>query len=130
MPWNASCRPDSVIPFASHAGWVRPEPHRLKAARYVSCHFAGIPDGLALPATVTIDTDLEDGEYVATMPIEFDPAQHAFYYARVIENPSCRWSHRECIALASEARPESCDDPTVPDTVQERAWTSPIWYQP
>ncbi len=37
-------------------------------------HFDGIPDGLALPATVTIDTDLEDGQYVATMPTEFDPA--------------------------------------------------------
>jgi hypothetical protein len=58
----------------------------------------------------------------------FDPSQPAFYYARVIENPTCRWSTRECNALPAASRPPSCTDPAVPRTVRERAWTSPIWY--
>jgi len=60
----------------------------------------------------------------------FDPSQHAAYYARVLENPSCRWSTYQCNALAPADRPPSCSDPTVARTVQERAWTSPIWYEP
>ena len=60
----------------------------------------------------------------------FDPAQHAWYYARVLENPTCRWSAWECLRLPVAARPPSCDDPSVPRTVQERAWTSPVWYEP
>jgi hypothetical protein len=61
---------------------------------------------------------------------DFDPSQHAFYYARVIENPSCRWNAFSCLGLMGEERPEGCDDPEVAQTVQERAWTSPIWYRP
>jgi hypothetical protein len=61
---------------------------------------------------------------------DFDPSQHAFYYARVIENPSCRWNTHSCLGLTGAERPAGCDDPEVPKTVQERAWTSPIWYRP
>jgi len=61
---------------------------------------------------------------------QFDPAQHAFYYARVVENPTCRWHAWTCNALAPAERPVSCTDPTWPRTIQERAWTSPIWYAP
>jgi hypothetical protein len=60
----------------------------------------------------------------------FDPSQHAFYYARVLENPSCRWTTHTCNALAPQDRPPSCSDVNEPRTVQERAWTSPIWYEP
>jgi hypothetical protein len=60
---------------------------------------------------------------------DFQPGQHAVYYARVVESPSCRWSTRVCNALEGDpARPEACDDPRIPKTVRERAWTSPIWY--
>jgi len=58
----------------------------------------------------------------------FDPAEAAFYYARVLENPTCRWSAWECLALSPGARPTACSDPEVPKTIQERAWTSPIWW--
>ncbi|MBI3784147.1 MAG: DUF3604 domain-containing protein [Deltaproteobacteria bacterium] len=60
----------------------------------------------------------------------FDPALHAFYYVRVLENPSCRWNTYLCNSLAPADRQPACDDPTVPKTIQERAWTSPIWYRP
>ena len=69
---------------------------------------------------------------------DFDPDAQAFYYARVVENPVCRWSQRIC----AEAKVQ-CDDPaTIPEgmegccapehrkVVHERAWTSPIWYTP
>ena len=54
----------------------------------------------------------------------FEQAQAAFYYARVLENPSCRWTTWDALRN---------DWPlldTVPATIQERAWSSPIWYQP
>ncbi len=61
---------------------------------------------------------------------DFDPNERAAYYVRVLENPSCRWSTMQCNPLAPALRPPSCSDPLVPRTVQERAWTSPIWYEP
>ena len=61
---------------------------------------------------------------------DFDPALHAFYYVRVLENPTCRWNTWRCNALPAEQRPPSCTDPAVPKTIQERAWSSPIWYTP
>ncbi len=60
----------------------------------------------------------------------FDPDARAFYYVRVLENPTCRWSTRDCLAIPEGERPELCDDPTIEETIQERAWTSPIWYGP
>ena len=61
---------------------------------------------------------------------DFDPARRAVYYARAVENPSCRYNAWQCLALRGDARPADCDDPSVPRTIQERAWTSPIWYTP
>ena len=69
---------------------------------------------------------------------EFDARQRAFYYARLIENPTCRWSALQCNEQGVDcSRPESvpseliaCCDPTAPRTHQERAWASPIWYRP
>ena len=61
---------------------------------------------------------------------EFDPGKRALYYLRAVENPSCRYSHRDCISLDPGARPEACASPHFPKTIQERAWSSPIWYTP
>jgi hypothetical protein len=59
---------------------------------------------------------------------DFKAQTSAVYYARVLENPSCRWSTYQCNELPASERPASCSDPDVPKTIQERAWTSPIWY--
>jgi hypothetical protein len=61
---------------------------------------------------------------------DFDPAQAAVYYARIVENPSCRWHTRLCLAYAPERRPPGCDAEILPRLIQERAWTSPIWFTP
>jgi len=55
---------------------------------------------------------------------EFRPEQRAFYYARVIENPTCRWSTWDAIRAGVAPRPD------LPTTIQERAWSSPIHYLP
>ncbi|WP_318528261.1 DUF3604 domain-containing protein [Mesorhizobium sp. ZC-5] len=55
---------------------------------------------------------------------DFDPSVHAFYYARVLEIPTPRWTTIQ----AKEAGVKVSQ--VVPATVQERAWTSPIWYSP
>ena len=55
---------------------------------------------------------------------DFDPEQHAFYYARVLEIPTPRWSTYDAVRN-NLPLPED-----VPATIQERAWTSPIWYSP
>ena len=60
---------------------------------------------------------------------DFDPNQRSYYYARVVENPSCRYDAWDCIRLG-DARPPECNDPAIDRRVRERAWTSPIWYEP
>lgn len=55
---------------------------------------------------------------------DFEATQRAAYYVRVLENPSCRWSTWEALRNGTPPRPD------VPQTIQERAYTSPIWYIP
>lgn len=65
---------------------------------------------------------------------DWEPGQHAFYYARVIENPTCRW-HRyvcieegvDCATLASDDPLAVCCDDAFPSTITERAWTSAVF---
>ncbi|MGI9326435.1 MAG: DUF3604 domain-containing protein [Pseudomonadales bacterium] len=54
----------------------------------------------------------------------FDPNSRAFYYVRVLENPSCRWSTWDAINAGQAPNPK------LATTIQERAWSSPIWYHP
>jgi hypothetical protein len=55
---------------------------------------------------------------------QFDPSLHAFYYARVLEIPTPRWTTIQAAKLGI-APPD-----VVSPTIQERAWSSPIWYAP
>ena len=59
----------------------------------------------------------------------FDPAQSAYYYLRTVEVPTLRWSWAQCSALSVDERPSECSN-DAPKTIQEMAWTSPIWYLP
>jgi hypothetical protein len=55
---------------------------------------------------------------------EFDPRQHAFYYVRVLEIPTPRWTTYDAVFYDID-RPDN-----VPATIQDRAYTSPVWYTP
>ncbi len=133
-------------------------------------------------ASVNLDTCERQGDGAADLcrvwqDPDFDPLERAYYYARVLENPSCRWTtqqcseaeyncndwdYDECVALKKKGQSNytcdccdpavglnqdfcdgvSCEDPgllpeaqercchQVEPVIQERAWTSPIWYQP
>ena len=90
---------------------------------------------------------------------EFESTQPAFYYARVLENPTCRWTTLQCQAAGVNPFDDNCpqqaqaatehaidnlgasgdvygkccidpaDDSFYSPVIQERAWTSPIWYK-
>jgi hypothetical protein len=128
-------------------GWLGPEGEPLEAVFDV----AGNPDN---GADVDPDTCAPRGRGARELCTvwedpDFDPAQRAFYYARVLENPICRWSTLVCKAngvdpFAADCRSQAdaagaafsdcClareSDPFFSPITQERAWSSPIWYRP
>ncbi len=55
---------------------------------------------------------------------DFDPNEHAFYYVRVLEIPTPRWTTYDAAFFGIDL-PKG-----VPATLQDRAYTSPIWYTP
>jgi hypothetical protein len=79
--------------------------------------------------------DLKTGKYSNTIGAneftvvwndpDFDPGQRAFYYARVLEIPTPRYSLLDAIALGIDVR-----ETGHPATIQERVYSSPIWYVP
>lgn len=83
-----------------------------------------------IPSTVDVDkATYTNKQGVSMLKVQwtdpdFDPSLHAFYYARVLEIPTPRWSTIQARQLGM-APPD-----VVPATVQERAWTSPIWFSP
>ncbi|MEM7003701.1 MAG: DUF3604 domain-containing protein [Pseudomonadota bacterium] len=85
------------------------------------------PDNGAIVDIATCATTPDKGanELSATWTDpNFDPAQRAFYYVRVLENPKCRWSTWDAIRAGTPP------NPNMHATIQDRAWSSPIWYTP
>jgi hypothetical protein len=74
-------------------------------------------------ATYTNDSGDTQLSAVWTDP-DFDPGQKAVYYVRVLEVPTPRWSTYDAVKLGVEP------PAAVPSTIQERAYSSPIWYTP
>ena len=89
-------------------------------------------DGSLLPventvdlATGVVDNSVGAGRLTAAWSDpNFDPDQSAFYYVRVLQIPTARHSLLDKLALGGEV------DTQRPDTLQERAYTSSIWYRP
>lgn len=95
--------------------------------------------GAADPLTCAVDTAAgADALCAVFVDPSFDPATPAFYYARVVEVPTCRWTTLACNAAGVDcADPgtvpeefEGCCDARFEATIRERAWSSPIWYGP
>jgi hypothetical protein len=76
-------------------------------------------------ANATWTNTIGDSELISvwTDP-DFDPKQRAFYYARVIEIPTPRWTAYDAKYFGVKGGEE------IPMVTQERAYTSPIWYTP
>ena len=54
---------------------------------------------------------------------DFTAGDNAFYYVRALENPTCRWSTWDAVRAGSPP------NPSLPATIQERVWSSPIWLE-
>ena len=69
---------------------------------------------------------------------DYDPQAANFYYARIVEAPTCRWSHYICLAEQIDCTQagdgsdlfKACCQADLPKTTQERAWSSPIFIYP
>ena len=115
-------------------GWIDEDGERRERVYDVAASDGRTPgaDGRTPPVGSTVDVanatwtnTIGDSELIAvwTDP-DFDPEQRAFYYARVIEIPKPRWTAYDARYFGLTPGPE------VPMTVQDRAYTSPIWYTP
>jgi hypothetical protein len=90
------------------------------------------PDGKVPPVGNTVDIQKATWKNTIGSPElitvwsdpDFDAKQSAFYYARVIEIPTPRWTAYDALRFHVAMTPD------VPMTTQERAYTSPIWYTP
>jgi hypothetical protein len=92
----------------------------------------GRTDGsVAVGNTVDLETgeytnDIGDAQLIAYwQDPDFDPSQPAFYYARILQIPTPRYSLLNAIELGIDV-----SETNRPATIQERAYTSPIWYTP
>ena len=72
-----------------------------------------------------ISEDVGDDELGATWRDSgFDAEHHGFYYVRVLETPTRRWTSWDAVRVGVAPRV------SLPATIQERAWSSPIWVSP
>ncbi len=90
------------------------------------------------PTTCSVQSSGTDSLCARWRDDDFDSTQAAVYYSRVVQDPTCRWSTLACNQAGVRCdKPstirrgwEDCCNDDYPKVVQERAWTSPIWYNP
>ena len=115
-------------------GWIDEQGKTHEQIYYVALSDdRGIDPDTGLPELVGSTVDLEKTSFTNTIGAvqlsaqwtdpNFDAAQAAFYYARAIEIPRPRWSEHDRKAFGMDFK-------DAPRTVQDRAYSSPIWYRP
>jgi hypothetical protein len=112
-------------------GWLKPDGSSAEKVFDIACAGGKNPDrNHRCPdngATVDLKTCKADAKTSANalktvwQDPEYKKDQQAFYYVRVMENPSCRWSTWDALRAGVPPRPG------VDATIQERAYSSPIW---
>ena len=119
-------------------GWIDGDGQKQEAVYDVAGgNDAGVDPTTCTAIPPTTGADYDELCSVWTDP-DFDPGRPAFYYVRAVENPVCRWTTLQCNAAGVDcAVPatitegyEGCCNAEYPKTIQERAWSSPIWYRP
>jgi hypothetical protein len=115
-------------------GWVDADGQTQERVYDVAWSDARVPDAAGILPDVGSTVDLTVPTWTNTIGAvelgtvwedpDFDPARPAFYYARVIEIPTPRWTAYDAVAFDLDLPPE------IPLVTQERAYTSPIWYSP
>ena len=115
-------------------GWIGDQGETHEQIYYVALSDdRGVDPDTGLPEAVGSTVDLENASFTNTIGAvqlsaqwtdpDFDAAQAAFYYARAIEIPRPRWSEHDRKAFGMYFK-------DAPRTVQDRAYSSPIWYRP
>jgi len=115
-------------------GWIDSDGQTHEQIYYVALSDdRGVDPETGLPEPVGSTVDLENVSFSNTIGAvqlsaqwtdpDFDSEQAAFYYARAIEIPRPRWSEYDRKAFDREFN-------EAPRTVQDRAYSSPIWYHP
>lgn len=115
-------------------GWVEPDgTTRERVVDVAGSEIAGEPD----PTTCAPPPGGADRLCALWEDPDFDPARATFWYARVIEAPTCRWSHHvcagagvDCATIAPGDPLETCCATDGRHVIRERAWTSPVWSFP
>ena len=115
-------------------GWLNAQGQQQERVYNVAWSGARALDAMGELPPVGNTVDLATGAYsnsigmpalaVAWTDPDFDASQRAFYYVRVLQIPTPRHSLLDAIALQRELPEEG------PATLQERAYSSPVWYTP
>ena len=117
-------------------GWVGANGETHERVFDVACSDKrDITDDGVCSADVGNTVDLKTGKYTNSIGAEslasvwedpdFDPSVHSFYYVRALEIPTPRYSLYDAVALGIDVA-----DTNYPATIQERVYSSPIWYTP
>jgi hypothetical protein len=116
-------------------GWVDEHGQRHEKIFDVAWSGTRRPDGAGRLPPVGNTVDTSQGRYRNTIGApelsvlwrdpQFDPEETAFYYVRVLEIPTPRQHLFDALAMGID--PETLP---LPPAIQERAWSSPVWYRP